>query len=432
MLYPVGPASVPDVVARAAVVEGYNSNTYQAQDDPNVPVVERHPSPFTGLEGSLELRWLGRDADRTTLLIGGRYNHYEPLEHQNQSDDGSFSGLLTSRLTLGPRTVLTVSNSGSVTSFNAAHTTDGTIFAFDPTQVRSSYWIDDAGASIVHQLSPNWRVSPSIGLMVSGTLASAPSLLPNGTLEEHRGLDYVMPYAEVDLAHDLDARNTVDAMALFQYAFQFYVLDLTQSPPRNIGPDKSAYLTVLAGYTRHFSPEVSAVLHGGAVLAAPPPRDPDQRAILAPSGSAEVYYTRPFFDLVAAGGYTYGTITPRLGSGPTGTASLLAIGIPYHVGPWQNLALIGRAQLSYSSLVTGVGQSTALGLYAAGVEVRYGLNGWLGLIAGYDARYATFDTPTYSPPFAQHVVFLGLSGYWSTDRIALPLTTFAAPVQPPA
>ncbi len=45
-----------DVVARAAVVQGYNSNTYQAQDDPAVPLIERHPSPFTGIDGTVELR----------------------------------------------------------------------------------------------------------------------------------------------------------------------------------------------------------------------------------------------------------------------------------------------------------------------------------------------------------------------------------------
>jgi hypothetical protein len=424
--------AIPDVIARAAIVEGYNTNTYQAQDEPNVPTIERHPSPFTGLDGSLELRWLGRDADRTTLVLGGRYNHYEPIQAENQSDDGSFSGLLTSHLTLSPKTTLSVSESGSVTSFNAAHVTDGTIFAFDPTQVRSTYWIDDANVSLMHQLAPNWRFSPSIGAMISGTLRSAPTELPDGQFIEHRGLDYVTPYIEADVTHDFTPRAAGDVMALYQYALEFYVLDLTQTPPKNIGPQKATFVTMLAGYTYHFTQELTTVLHGGAVLASAPPLDPDPRAILSPAGSGEVYYTRPFFDLVAAAGYTWGTINPRLGAGPTATASVVAVGVPYPVGNWQNLALIGRAQASYSSLITGVGQSTTLGLYAAGVEVRYGLNGWLGVLAGYDGRYATFETPTFTPPFIQHVFFLGLSGYWATDRVQLPLTTFAAPVQPPA
>jgi hypothetical protein len=148
---------------------------------------------------------------------------------------------------------------------------------------------------------------------------------------------------------------------------------------------------------------------------------------------AEVYYTRPFFDFVASGGYTWGTINPRLGSGPSATGSVLAIGVPRHVGAWKDLAVLARGQVSYSSLVTGVGQSTGLGLVAVGGEVRYALNRWLGLLGGYDMRYAVFDTPgQFSPPFLQHVFFFGLSGYFSNDRTVLPLTTFTAPVQPPA
>src|SRR5579884_1045414 len=143
---PVAPTT--DIVTRAAVVEGYNTNTYQAQDDPNVPVIRRHPSPFTGVDADVELRFLGRDADRTTLNLDVRANHYEPLQHEDQSDDGAFNGAFASRLTLGPRTALTLTMSGSVTSFNSAHVTDGTIFAFDPTQIRSTYWIDDVGVGI--------------------------------------------------------------------------------------------------------------------------------------------------------------------------------------------------------------------------------------------------------------------------------------------
>ncbi len=433
LMLPLPALPAPDVVTRVAVVEGYNSNTYQAQDDPNIPLIERHPSPFTGLDGNLELRFLGRDSDRTTILLGGRLNHYEPLQQENQSDDGAFNGLLTTNLTLGKRTLLNLSESASVTSFNAAHVTDGTIFAFDPTRVRSTYWIEDFSASIGHQLSANWRLTQSIGATVSGTLSSSPTQLPSGPLVEHRGLDYVQPYIETDLSKDFSWRSAADLVLLYQYAYELFVLDFTQTPPKNIGPDKTAFATALAGYTYHFSPELSVVLHGGAVLASAPARDIDQRAILAPSTAGEVYYSRDFFTVVATGGYTFGTVNPRLGEGPTASASLFAVGFPYHVGQWKNLALLGTAQLSYSSLITGVGQSTKLGLYAAGIEVRYGLNNWLGLTGGYNVRAANFDTPgVFEPPFFQQIFFLGFSGYWSTDPTQIPLTNFAAPVQPPA
>jgi hypothetical protein len=427
-----------DTVSRVAVVEGYNTNTYQAQDNPNVPLIERHPSPFTGVDASLELRFHGRDADMTTLVVDGRANHYEPLQPENQSDDGAFNAALYSRITLAPRTYLTLSDTAAVTSFNAAHQTDGTLFAFDPTQMRSTYWIEDASATITHQLSPNWRFSQSLGVTTSGTVQSPPFQLPSGQLTEHRGLDYIMPYTESDLAHDFDQRTTGDLMLLYQYSLQEYVLDLTQNPPRNIGPDKQAFLYLLAGYTHRWSPELATVLRGGGVVASAPPRDTEQRPVLAPAGEGEIFYTQPFFSLVGTAGYTWDTINPRIGSGPTATASLLAVGVPKHRGDWKNLALIGRAQVGYSALITGVNasgswQEADLGLYTAGLEARYALNRWLGLLVGYDLRYATFSPPTlFGPEFFQQVFFMGLSGYFSNDRTILPLTTYAAPVVPPA
>lgn len=423
----------PDVITRAAVVEGFNTNTYQAQDNPAVPIIERHPSPFTGLDCSVELRFLGRDIDRTTFIAGGRLNHYEPLQPENQSDDGSFNASLATVVTLGPRTTLSLNDSGAVTSFNAAHVTDGTMFAFDPTQLRSTYWIDDGNVTITHLLSPNWRVSQSLGVGVSGTLHSAATQLAGGPLVEHRGLDYVTPYAETDVTHDFTARTSGDLMLLYQYSYNLYVYDFTQNPPKNIGPDKQAAITLLAGTTYRFSDDFAAVVRGGLVLASAPPRDIDQRPELSPAAMGEAYYTRPSFELVAAGGYSWGTVNPRLGSGPTASASALAIGTPSRVGPWKNFAIVGNAQISYSTLLTGVGQSTKLGLYAGGIDARYALNRWLGVVVGYNVRQATFDAgSSYQPPFLQQIFFMGLSGYWATDRDTLPLTTFVPPVQPPS
>jgi len=424
-----------DTVGRVAIVEGYNTNTYQAQDNPNVPLVERHPSPFTGVDAALELRFHGRDEDLTTLVVDARGNHYEPLQREYQSDDGAFNTSLHSRITLAPRTYVTLSDVASVASLNGSHTTDGTMFAFDPTQLRSTYWIEEVSAAVLHQLSPNWRISQSVGVTASGTLQSAPIPLPSGQLTEHRGLDYVLASMESDASHDFDERNSGDLALRYQYALQEYVLDITQSPPRNIGPDKSAFLSLLAGHSYRWSQEVATVLRAGGVVASAAPRDVDQRPILAPAVAAELFYTREFFSLVATTGYTWDTINPRLGSGPSLTASLQAIGVPEHRGNWQNLAIVGRAQLGYSELITGTDQTggfqyAGLGAYGVGLEARYALNRWLGVIAGYEMRYATYPS-SYGPPFFQEVFFLGLSGYFSSDRSILPLTTFTAPVQPP-
>jgi hypothetical protein len=225
-----------DFVTRVAIVQGYNTNTYQSQDDPSVPYVRRHPSPFTGADANLELRFPGRDADGTSINLVARANHYEPFERADQSDDGSVTGSLSSHLTLGPRTTLTLTDGGTVTSFNASHVTDGTIFAFDPTQVRSTYWLNDFGASLVHQLSRNWRLTQSVGATVSGTLDTSPTQLAGGQLVEHRGLDYVTPYVETDISKDFSLRSAGDLMVLYQYAWQLFVEDLRRTRLATSGP----------------------------------------------------------------------------------------------------------------------------------------------------------------------------------------------------
>lgn len=431
-MFPLPAFPTTDVVTRAAVVEGYNTNTYQAQDDPNLPIVKRHPSPFTALDLDVELRWPGRDTDLTTARVEARANHYEPLNGEYQSDDAAANAGFTWRRAITPRTTLTFGGAATLTTINGAHVTDGTIFQFDPTQVRRTYWLTDATFGAIHALGETWHLHQSFGAIVSGTVYQPPTALPGGSLLGHRGLDYVMPYMQTDLDKDVSERTRVDVTALYQYAFDLYVLDLSRSPPRNVGPEKAAFLTLLAGYTHHFTPEIATVTRAGAVVASAPAHDADPRPVLSPAASQEFYWSRPFFDLVASGGYTFGTVNPRLGEGPTATANVLAMGFPHHVGKWKDVALIARAQLSWSALATSATSSVHLGLYAAGGEIRAGLNRWLGVLVGYDVRYATFDGPQFVPSFLQHVFFAGLSGYFSSDRSQLPLTTFTAPVQPPA
>jgi hypothetical protein len=426
-------ADLHEYIERVAVVEGYNTNTYQSQDNPSLPVLRRHPSPFTGLEGDVEARDAPNSTDLYTLRIGGRVMHYEPLVHEDQSDDAAAYGAVSARWALAERTILNLSADGEVATLNGAHLADMTILGFDPTLFRRTYWLDTEEVSITHQASKTWRMRQSLGVITAGTLYQPPTQLPSGQLTQHRGLDYVTPYLETDLDHDFSERFAFDSMLLYQYSYNVYVLDLTQNPPRNIGPDKTAFLTALPGFSWRFAHDWTEVLHVGGVLASAPPRDLDQRPIISPAANDELYYTATFWTFIAGVSYTYGTVNPRLGAGPSVSGSMLLMGTPSRVGNWKNFDIMVNAQASYSSLVTGANLATNLGLYAADAEIRYALSPWLGLLGGYQARYATYSAPgqQYLPPFAQSIVFVGLSGYWSTDRNIPPLTTVVAPVTPP-
>jgi hypothetical protein len=435
MLPPPVLADITDWIERVAVVEGYNTNTYQAQDDPNVPIIRRHPSPFTGIDADVELRIQPNLEDLHIFRLEGNALHYEPLEHQpGQSDDAALNGSWSSRFTLSRRTYLTVSSQATLSTFNGAHIADVTLLQFDPAQTRRTYWLETSEAGITHELSHTWRIREAVGLMSSGTIYQPPTLDASGNLIQHEGLDYIEPYEETDLFKDFSDRATGDMLVLYQYAYNLYVLDFTQSPPRNIGPDKQAFLTVTPGYTYRFTPELSESTHAGVVIASAPPRDPDQRAVLSPTFLEEISYTRPFFNLIATASYTYGSVNPRLGYGPSMSGAVLAVGTPYHHGGWKNLSILANGSASYSSLLTGVGGAgTQLGLYVGDAEFRYSLNNWLGLLGGYEIRYATLtDSATYLPPFLQQLVFVGLQGYFTTNRDIPPLTQFVAPITPPS
>ena len=180
-----------------------------------------------------------------------------------------------------------------------------------------------------------------------------------------------------------------------------FVLDYTQSPPRNIGQEEQAFLTSLAGWTYHETQELSTVLRAEGVLASA------RRATLtsAPAvagGDGRALRRATVLRFGGRGRLHVGDhqSTTRGGSHRERESSR-----DRHSAPrWRagQLRAVGRAQASYSSLITGVGQSTGLGLCAAGGEVRYGVSRWLGALAGFDFRYATFDTPgQFNPPFLQ-------------------------------
>ena len=424
--------ATPDYVARMSVAEGYNTNTYQAQDDPNVPVLRRHASPFTGLDGDVETRIQTAEKDLYILRLGGRLEHYEPLTPQYQSDDGAVNAAISARHVVSSRLFLSLVADGEVATLNGAHIADTTLFAFDPTLVRRTYWLSTAEAALTYEISKTWRIRQSVGEITTGTIFQPPTLLPNGQNSEHRGIDSVEPYVETDLFKDLSERTTIDFLALYQYAYNLYVLDLTQNPPRDIGPDKMAFATAMVGHTYRWSPELTTSIHGGGSIASAPPRDIDQRPVLSPAALGEVSYKRDAWSVIATAGYTYGTVNPRLGAGPSEDASVVVVGTPSRVGNWKNFSVLINGTASYSTLLTGVTANTKLGLYAADGEFRYALNPWLGLLGGYVIRYATFDSAQFVPPFMQQIVFVGFSAYWSTDRNIPALTTFVAPVTPPS
>jgi hypothetical protein len=93
------------------------------------------------------------------------------------------------------------------------------------------------------------------------------------------------------------------------------------------------------------------------------------------------------------------------------------------------MVVIGLANRSVFEEAPGA--LSRLSFVEGSAELRYGVNRWLGLVAGYDGRYAAFEGADLFPSLLRHVVFVGLSGYLASDRSLPTLDTFTSPIKPP-
>jgi hypothetical protein len=81
-----------------------------------------------------------------------------------------------------------------------------------------------------------------------------------------------------------------------------------------------------------------------------------------------------------------------------------------------------EASASATATLTAVGGSA---------QVRYPLTRVIGMIGGYDLRFSTVGTSGQPiTPFVRQIVFVGLSGYWTTDPGILPFQILDAPFRP--
>lgn len=378
-----------------------------------------------------EVRITDSKGDITDIRLEARGQHYEPVPADpNQSDDGSLNALFTSKMTLNRRTTLNVSASASMSTINGSHLSDGTVFQFNPTEARLTYWLAQPQISLTYELSSTWRYRQAVGAFLTGTVDQPATQLPNGTLTKHRGLDTAQPFVESDVYKDFSDRATGDIDVLFIYSDEVYLLNLSQNPPRNVGPQQQLFLTPTAGLTYRWKPDFLTTTRLGGVVASAPPLDVDQRPILAPLIYQDVHYSGEFWQFFASAQYTYGPVTPRLGSGPSAGASAYLVGTPIRQGHWRDFSVMFNALASHSSLVLSTTNSLVMDIAAASGEIRYAINPTWGLLGGYDFRYATFSGQTPTPPFLRHMVFFGVSGFWTTDKTIPILTQFAAPVHP--
>jgi hypothetical protein len=409
-----------------AIVEGYNSNVVQTQDAIDGPVT-RHPSPFTGIDAIGHYRTWTSPVDAHEFRLQLRGQHYTPLDGYDQKDDGSVNGAWAGQFTVAKRTIVTGRMASAVSTVNSARLSDGALFQVDPGDLQRVYSLSSARFTVIHELAPRWRFTQGADVDVSITLRDTPS--PGSP--KRRGLDYVQPGTDSTLLHDFDERNIGSVRVAYAPTYTASILDYSTDPPSR---GKSALLhrgEAEVGLAHAFSERFRSLTNVGALIATAPPLDEDRRPIISPVVSQELVYSKPYWITAINGTYTYGSATPRLGFGPALSGGITMEGTPLPNGPLRKLDVILSALASRAAFRQGPGSLSRLSFVATGVEFRYGISPWLGLLGGYNMRYSTFEGPGAFPSLLRHVVFVGLSGYWPTDRTVPTLQTFVSPVRPP-
>jgi hypothetical protein len=423
--------NVSDVAATAAIVQGLNDNVIQTTD--GTGEIDRHPATFTGLDGTLTLRLTEPDTDVHGLRLRVRGQYYQSLDGFRTADpDGTVQGVYASSVTLGQFTQFTISLSSTITALTSARVGDGTLlFTIDPSTTQTTFTLSQASFGLTHEIAPRWRFRQTGGALVTTTVAAPPFQLAGGQQLDRRGFDGFQPFATTSVLHDFSARDTGDVSVMYRYTYAPYSLDFRTSPPRAGAEQRVHQVLPDIGLNHVLTPEWLSMTRAGVSVATPPNYAETKNPIVLPSVSEEIHFTNERWAFIASSGFSYGSVTPRLGSGPTLSAQASLTGVPYSYGQFRNLMATFRAVGTYANLRSSANSSTDISAVGASVEGRYPLNTWLGLSAGFDVRLSTIKaTGGDLTPFFRQIAFVGLSGYWTTDGQIPVLQLLEAPFRP--
>ncbi len=416
-----------DYVTQASIIEGYNTNIVQTVRAANAPIVHNR-SFFTGAEAMLTRRsWLtAEDPVEISLLVRGQ--HFTPLDEAPPSNDGAILGSISGSYSIHPRAVLVTRLLGSVQTLDSSRLSDGALFQLSAGSPQRSFAYFGGRLALNYEHTERVRSRFAVDAFGSSTIQDTPIDAGNGMRLVHKGLDYVEPGADATVFYDQDVRNTIFSTLRYAPLYTVFLVDFTQEPPNFRGRSTTHSGEMTVGLTHTFSPDLRTTTVGGIVAASAPPFDSDRRPILSPIVTQELLYIRPGWLFNSNIGYAYGTFAPRLGFGPGINMSATLEGTPFPHTRLKGLALLFNVVGSRTAFRQDPTSISRLTFLAGTAEIRYGINNWLGILAGYDIRLTKSEGLGANPDFFRQLVFFGFSGYLSTDRSLPTLQTFAPPL----
>jgi hypothetical protein len=420
-----------DYILHGIVIEGYNTNVVQSQEVIGGPVT-RHPAMFTGIELTGTRRSWITEEDPVEVTLQFRGQHYVSIDGFEQPADGTVLASAAGTYGVHPRGVFSARVFGTISTLNGSRLSDGPLFQVSPGTLQRTFTIFGARTNFDWAFSEGWRTRYGADVTASTTLHDQPFETgdpPRRFRVEHRGLDFVQPGFDATVLRDFDWRNTGFATLRYSPLITTFLVDFTQQPPEFNGSATIHTGELVGGLTHQFSEPLHTTTSIGAVVATPPPADPDRRWIISPRVGQELAYVKPLWSLGANVGYTYGSFNPRLGFGPTITANLLFQGQPWHRGNLSRITILGNVGTARAAFRADADTLSRLTFIVGGAQVRYAVTDLIGIIGGYDLRFTKFEGFGASPDFVRHVFFLGVSAYWATDHSVPTLQTFVPPLQ---
>lgn len=424
--------------AQAAMVAGYNTNTYQSAPSTTSADVTRHPSPYTGLEGTFSFRLRGppigsQQGRDQTITLRARTSLYSSVL-ETQPLDYSFGAAYIGAFPVTPRTTLGLSMASLISSINGTRASDGTLAAIDPFATPASVYTQINGdAFLAHQIAEGTTYRQLLHVGVTGVIDQPGIPLSSGNLLHHKGIDAIALATETTFTREFTPRWRGAISARYDYYAALYVFDGSAQPPGNIGPEPgmAGSVNLQTGYT--FSQTLTGNIRVGAAIIPPGRLELDQRVVVTPTVSADLFGTMNSDRLVWAINVAraWGSASPRIGAGVSTGGGFTLIGQPYVRGRFRNLYTVLAAGYNHSDIMVGAYENSEIHMINASVEARYGIGRNWGLFGGYDLRRTSFKMTDAPPPYFRQLVFFGLSYAWSTEGIDTPpLQMLTGPIRP--
>jgi hypothetical protein len=394
-----------DLTARATLVEGYNDNVVQVQPAPGAPV-ERRGSPFTGAELMLRRADRGATSERT-LTLDLRGEHYTPLGAPVGGDDGSASLGWRSTTQAGKSTQLSFGQTFMLADQNSTRLSDSPLLGLDPAIGRRLFLLSATDASLMEELDDRHHVRTTLGV-------DAMDVLHDESVLASTGIDYVSPRVEEGYGMVLGPHDGLETVAMLRYFYVPHALVDISTGER--APRSSWQAQPIAIWSHQISPSWSSTVMGGASASTSPTAD--GRVLVSPTAGLMTIYAQQDALFLASYSFGYTTVSPLLGPGYSHSAGAQYVGTLVRDGQRQQLALQLDASGGLSTVPISEGAAFALTTGAVGVSLRCALSSWLGLLFGYEGRYARIaqtGAVTATTTVIRDIVFAGLSGTFATN-----------------